>query len=142
MVDLHVTLPKPKQPPVGRKMSSASGDDTSNNNSNVVVELHQVVGLFPCSQDKCPANLDCGLFEFDHFLELNKPKLPTNTSSDKESVKAGERGTTNSNTTSGNQLSNVVTWTNPDPLSGNYCILHKDIWRANAQLYIHRGLFG
>lgn len=130
VVDLHVTLPKPKQLMTGRKLSTlSSGSDDSS--SSVLVEIHQVIGLFPCNQDKCPANLDCGLFEFDHFYDMTKPKQTTtasNTSSNGPSTidttkldplsKTNHQGNSGSVGGAGNQISNVVTWTNPDPTTG------------------------
>lgn len=113
-------------------MSTVGGSSEENNSANsVVVDLHQVIGLFPCNQDKCPANLDCGLFEFDHFYQLNKPDKPklaqSNNGSSGINSSAGDTSKSNETSSkannaanSSNQLGNVVTWVNPDPITGMY----------------------
>lgn len=57
---------------------SRSSNYSNNNSVNFDVNIFEVVGLFPCDQDKCPPNLDCGLFNFRYFYQLHKDMTAIN----------------------------------------------------------------
>jgi hypothetical protein len=119
VLDVFVPIPRGKPSMLGVKvpnLSSASGDvgdrgPVASATTATIVDIHQTVGLFPCHQDKCPANLDCGLFEFDHFYNLFKQQSMTTGSS---KLKSGY-----SEQSSKSQSVGSLIWNNPDPSSGS-----------------------
>lgn len=102
VVDVYVSLPKPNRPETSNKRGSVT--PTSHSAVLFPVDLHQVIGIFPCESEKCPANLDCGLFEYDYFHGLyveQQRKLLNPVPSDDQSV-----GSTQSGSTVGSSLTN------------------------------------
>lgn len=98
VIDVHVNIPGPKLPasvPVaGRKLnrqgSEDSGVDSPRNRASQIspssssasvsaysVDIHQVVGIFNCSSERAPPNLDTGLFSYEHFHHIFQERVST-----------------------------------------------------------------
>jgi hypothetical protein len=48
------------------------------NLTDFLVDTHQMVGLFACSSERSPSNLDCGLLDWDYFTQIYRERTQTN----------------------------------------------------------------
>jgi hypothetical protein len=74
VMDVYLQLPKPNKQQPPDSASARRGSVTSSSSGATAalfpVEIHQIIGLFPAENGKCPANLDCGLFDYEYFHGL------------------------------------------------------------------------
>jgi hypothetical protein len=137
VMDVYVQLPKPKGEPPNRKGSAIGLGNTAMNSVVFPVEIHQTIGMFPCETEKCPANLNCGLFEYDyfHFLYQQQQKKEADdasstsslTNSVSQSRLSSHKDENNSNYS---YLIRDKGWSNPDRNSGTAIgrtVLHSGI---------------
>lgn len=59
VIDVNINLPEPSE-------SAAKKSDTLPK-EKLIVDIHEVVGIFSCSRERPPANLDLGLLEWEYF---------------------------------------------------------------------------
>jgi hypothetical protein len=72
VMDVYLQLPKPNKqlPPESANARRGSVASSSTPAALFPVEIHQIIGIFPAENAKCPANLDCGLFDYEYFHGL------------------------------------------------------------------------
>jgi hypothetical protein len=72
VMDVYLQLPKPNKqlPPESANARRGSVTSSSTPAALFPVEIHQIIGIFPAENAKCPANLDCGLFDYEYFHGL------------------------------------------------------------------------
>eukprot|EP01034_Spumella_vulgaris_P024589 gene24589-30955_t len=61
----------------GRRPVSQSASGSGMNLSDFVVDMHQIVGLFSCNNERSPPNLDCGLLNWDYFTQIYRERTQT-----------------------------------------------------------------
>jgi hypothetical protein len=125
VMDVYVQLPKPKGEPPNRKGSAIGAPSTAMNSVVFPVEIHQTVGIFPCETEKCPANLNCGLFEYEyfHFLYQQQLKKESDDASSTSSLtNSVSQSRLSSHRDDSNSSSSYIVrdkgWGNPDRNSG------------------------
>lgn len=122
VLDVYVNLPKPKQAPTKRGSSGGAAVEDIKEN---FVEVHQVIGIFPCDIEKSPANLDTGLLDYEffyntHLQQCKAPPPPTAV----PQMSGSSANLTRSNSVMSNSSSGggkdagVVVWSQPHPSSG------------------------